>query len=791
MTKSRRPALRWGAVALGWIAPLLLLSGPAAAAPETAQRPAEPASVGLPAVGPAPVQERPTRLAGLLTDSADVLGDRTDETERALEDLRRETGLQLHVVFVRTFSGNSAQDWAEETAVRSDLGDRDALLAVATRDRSYAYNFSAGYELTDAQLAEVAQVAIEPPLFENDWAGAVLGAVNGYRAALNDRPIPEPVIRPGPPDERTAGEVVRRVAWVAVPLLLLAGAIGGRLWWRAARRRRDEQAAAERDRAQTEKLANRANVLLVELDNELRGSEQELTLAVGQYGPEPTAGFTEAVHSARQEVAEAFRLRASLDDESLDETAKRQRLQEIIDRCEEADRRLDAEAEAFDQLRQLESQVEQLVAECRDRHTASTQRLAPATESLTQLQSRYEAEMLAPVADNPATATERLDFVAERIAEADEAIQQDIRAQAVLAVRAGQEALGQVETLLDEVEQVGPDLATTSRAVDALLIELDDEIVQGREILARAARPAAEATAGSTAGSAAGGTTAGATTSGATTSGATTSGATTAGATTAARTSDAIEAAALTAAVEQAERVVAEVRAELARPVTDPPAALRRLEEADDALDDALAASLETEKRVAHARSLLDSALAVAGSELRSANEYVAARPSAVRTNARTSLAEASRQHEWAQRNAADDPVAALAAAHEARRLANTSKLRARADVNAWRSRAGYGHGFTDSDRHEEGFWSGLFSSLLGDSGYHDRRSSWGGGYHSGWGGGFGGSSSRSRRTGGGGSSRRSGGGSSRRSGGGGGGRRSGGSGRRSGGGRRGGGRRF
>src|SRR5918993_247450 len=149
--------------------------------------------------------EGPMRLDTQLTDEAGVLGSRQGEAQAALDELRNATGLQLFVVFVHSFDGDPAQQWTDETASRSDLGDRDGLLAAATRDRSYAYSFDEAFPLTDAQLAEVARVAIEPALAQNDWAGAVVGASDGYAAALAGQPIRPPRITPGQPDTSSGG----------------------------------------------------------------------------------------------------------------------------------------------------------------------------------------------------------------------------------------------------------------------------------------------------------------------------------------------------------------------------------------------------------------------------------------------------------------------------------------------------------------------------------------------------------------------------------------------------------
>src|SRR5262245_247365 len=69
--------------------------------------------------------------AGQITDRVGALdAARRDDVEQALERLRDEDDVQLFVVFVDSFDGMGAQEWADETARRNGLGLNDALLAV-------------------------------------------------------------------------------------------------------------------------------------------------------------------------------------------------------------------------------------------------------------------------------------------------------------------------------------------------------------------------------------------------------------------------------------------------------------------------------------------------------------------------------------------------------------------------------------------------------------------------------------------------------------------------------------
>ena len=91
-------------------------------------------------VAPGATAEPPLRLATQLTDNAGVLSaPQRANVQRALDQLYETKRIQLWVVFVDDFSGQNYEDWAQNTIRLSDLGDDDALLAVATQDRALSF----------------------------------------------------------------------------------------------------------------------------------------------------------------------------------------------------------------------------------------------------------------------------------------------------------------------------------------------------------------------------------------------------------------------------------------------------------------------------------------------------------------------------------------------------------------------------------------------------------------------------------------------------------------------------
>src|SRR6478609_106446 len=123
-------------------------------------------------LAPAAAGQPPFRLASYVVDEANALSasDMTEVTQ-AIDTLYTDRKVRLWVVYVDSFSGSAAADWARATMRTSDFGSNDALLAVATTDRAYALlapTAAAGGVDVDA----LRRNQVEPALRDQQWAGA-------------------------------------------------------------------------------------------------------------------------------------------------------------------------------------------------------------------------------------------------------------------------------------------------------------------------------------------------------------------------------------------------------------------------------------------------------------------------------------------------------------------------------------------------------------------------------------------------------------------------------------------
>ncbi|MGW8356995.1 TPM domain-containing protein [Streptomyces wedmorensis] len=639
---------------------------------------------------------------GQITDRVDALGDRRDSVVQALDRLYDDRRIQLFVVYVRDFSGRTGQGWADATAERNGLGTDDVLLAVATHDRQYGYSADPDARLTQAQLDDVARTAIEPALRQNDWAGAAIGAANGYGAVLAGQPVPVPTLTPGPADPGTAADDGASGSDLVLPVVLVGGAGAVAAYAFAKRRRRTRTRTTPqggqgwgppREPAPPglDELDGQARHVLVATDDAVRTSQEELGFASAQFGEDAVRPFTEAVAFAKEQLTASFRLRQKLDDSfPEDDPTRRAMLEEILRRCAEADTRLDAETEDFDRLRALERTAPEALATVEAAFREQTGRVGMAEAALTAMRERYAETAASPVAGDAEQAKDRLVFATTHVDQARRQIDAGDNGGAAVHIRAAESAVDQAARLIEAVDRRAQELAEAVGKLPGALSETDADLADARGLL--------------------GGT------------------------------AEGVSTADLQGRIARAESVAAEVRRGMEAGRYDPIDALRRVEEADTALDEALEGARERESGTRRARALLDQAMLTARSAIGAAADYITTHRGAVGSEARTRLAEAQRRWDEAQSlAAADDPQAALAEARQADDLARRAQDLAERDVRRYGNPNGLGGVSGVGGSGGGGLGGAVLGGIILGGLFGGGRGGGHGGFGGGSGGGFGG----------------------------------------------------
>jgi hypothetical protein len=170
---------------------LLQSDDPASTSRETvqseSQAPAPPQAPQSPAPGASQAPQSPTgstapmTLNQAVTDSAGALSsEQTAEVKSAVKSLQAARDVRLWVVYVDAFNVPPGE-WARKTLSLTNMGERDAILAVATKQRKYA--FLVAPAAANRQAVDDMRVnTIEPKLRDDDFAGAAVAAATGLQA---------------------------------------------------------------------------------------------------------------------------------------------------------------------------------------------------------------------------------------------------------------------------------------------------------------------------------------------------------------------------------------------------------------------------------------------------------------------------------------------------------------------------------------------------------------------------------------------------------------------------------
>jgi phage shock protein A len=443
-------------------------------------------------LAPSAAAEPPFRLPDYVTDNSGVLNDRQlADVQKAVDQLYSERRVRLWVVFVDSFAPQGAVGWAQQTQKISDLGSEDAILAVATKDRSYSFLVSpTASGGSSTKVDNIRRDRIEPALRNSDWTGAAVAAANGL-GGLKGAPA--------------AGRGGGGGGSMLVPLAVLAGVgllgFGGMTLWSRKRRRKAHEAAVTAaqniDPTNPEALASvpinalddLSKSIVVEVDNAVRTSANELVLAVEEFGETQTAPFATAVDNARQTLKQAFTVRQKLDDEVPEPLPERRDLlTRVVVSAAKANKELDTQSAAFRQMRDLVFNAPERLDALTQQLVTVTARLEPSDQKLGQLRTEFDEGALASVARNVTAARERVDFADDAITRGRELAAKPVAGEVgdlIDCVRGAESSLQQANTMLDAVDSAASDIRRAVSTLPAAIEDIQRGISQAGEQLAK------------------------------------------------------------------------------------------------------------------------------------------------------------------------------------------------------------------------------------------------------------------------------------------------------------------
>jgi hypothetical protein len=357
-----------------------------------------------------------------------------------------------------------------------------------------------------------------------------------------------------------------------------------------------------------------AGVALVRADDAVRTAADELAFALAQFGEDRTRDFARAIDSARADLDKAFALQNRLDDaEPEGENRRKGWAKSIRALADRARTTVQAEAARFADLRRSEASAPETLKLIRTQLSAVEARIPAAAKLLAELRTTYVDAAVAPVADNVDAAEKAVAMARAAADEADAAIAASRVTAVTDALETAQRRGREAATLLDAIEHRRDELAAAIAEITTLAAAQQQALEQARAL--RDAPP------------------------------------------------DPDSSAAVNDAISALEGELATIGGSGKR---DPVAELDRLVDADDALDVAVSAARNQQRRLDGARGALEGALVSARAQIGSVEDYIASRGGGA--SSRSKLAEAKRELVVAENES--DPVAALDAARRAQNRA-------------------------------------------------------------------------------------------------------------------------
>ncbi|MBV0895328.1 YgcG family protein [Microbacterium sp. NC79] len=629
--------------------------------------------------------------AGYVHDLADVLTPAQESTvSDRLETLLIETSAELFVVYVDDFTNPSdPEQWANTVAKESSLGPTQYLLAISVDGRAMYLSADSAGPLSQTEVVDAENAALDA-LRGEDWAGAPVAAADDMTAALA-----------GPSSPTSPGtKPATDYSWVLYAVIGIV--VVGLVFFVMQRRKKSKQGLSGGAPSLPE-LERAAGSALVQTDDAIKTSTDELGFARAQFGDEATAEYEKVVAAAKKHLDDAFGIKQKLDDDVPDSQEQKVAWnQQIIQLLNEANGWLDEKAKAFDELRGLEQNAPaalKAVSAARDERRTEH---ATATSVWQQLQQSYAPAALDAVDQNLSEAELRLQFADEQIAHATTAIAEGNSAAAAVAIRAAEDAATQAGQLHGALQTMALNLAEAAKRSTELVAELKGDIITAQSLPDTDGR--------------------------------------------------------IAQVVASTQAQISTAQAALEQSQANPIQAVELLETANTAIDAVVKDARDALARAEHARRQLSDAMMTAQAKLSAAQDFIATRRGAIGATARTRVAEADASLMRARSLESSDPERALSDAQRAIQLAGEAMNAAQQDVGMF-NQPSYGGGNGNNDVLSAVLGGIVLNQVLGGGG---RRSSSGGGYGGfggriGGGGGsggfrpgsFGGGGTRSRRGGG------------------------------------------
>ena len=558
--------------------------------------------------------DSPVTITSTVTDPHSFLSDSQAKSASQSLSALKSGGLDAYVVLVTDFSDQAPVKWCEAAGTKSGLSNSSLVLVIATEQRVAAtcgntdQKGIADSAVVSAFAAAKTELGKANPLD----ADTVVSAIRAYSSSLKASQSSGSTTTKSratsaarssstsTSDSSTFlfGSIILFFFFtvlILLPIILITAIV-------RSQRKTRKTVVGTQEQQRVQSTLDLARMLL-DADDVVRASEDEIEFARAQFGPDAVASFSSAIDNARALVSRGFALQRGNEDGS--NPVSTQEMNDFINRLNAAMNQLVQERQSFTERRNKEANIGEQVSDLLDSIAQTRNQISQAEMDLQTLKLAYSAEAIASLIGRPDQARALLDQAETSAKEALAAQQSGQNAYETLEV--ARRALALARHQLESITQAPDQLAHSSELLTAAIGSITSDI---SDVTRLKADPVA-----------------------------------------------------FKPLVDSAQAAISGGHA-AQNGQGDPLAALESLRLAEAALDEALAPLRSAEERAQRAQSGIDALLSQADSEVARANQHITSHGSLVGFDARSQLsfARSALQNAHSFHNQGNDESAAAQA---------------------------------------------------------------------------------------------------------------------------------
>ena len=426
--------------------------------------------------------DSPVTITSTVTDPHSFLSDSQAKSASQSLSALKSGGLDAYVVLVTDFSDQAPVKWCEAAGTKSGLSNSSLVLVIATEQRVAAtcgntdQKGIADSAVVSAFAAAKTELGKANPLDADTVVSAIQAYSSSLKASQSSGSKTTTKTRATSAATRSTTSTSSSSAFplssvilfvfflILLPIILITAI--ARL-----QRKTRKTVVGTQEQQRVQSTLDLARMLL-DADDVVRASEDEIEFARAQFGPDAVASFSSAIDNARALVSRGFALQRGNEDGS--HPVSTQEMNDFINRLNAAMNQLVQERQSFTERRNKEANIGEQVSDLLDSIAQTRNQISQAEMDLQTLKLAYSAEAIATLIGRPDQARALLDQAETSAKEALAAQQSGQNAYETLEV--ARRALALARHQLESITQAPDQLARSSELLTAAIGSITSDI---------------------------------------------------------------------------------------------------------------------------------------------------------------------------------------------------------------------------------------------------------------------------------------------------------------------------